>query len=224
MTQDYQGPPAPPPPSLTDEPVQEWWNEALLPGGPLTLAKLRHLANRAAAWAWEQAMATLAEREQAAADAELMAVNGWLRCLEKGPITGIRAELTPYHLVRLARDLRAARRPKPPTLAQPTPPAEGEVAELVEWIHRQAVHGPDADEWRRAAELLAQRYPEPVPVGEEPWEREGWCDELGRCWFGAPQDGAADAGWILRKPSERLSHQTVSLPAHALPLPAGEVK
>ena len=59
----------------------------------------------------------------------------------------------------------------------------------------------------------------PVPVAERPWEREGWCDAEGRCWFGAPPDGAADAGWILRKPSERLSHQTVSLPHWALPVP-----
>ena len=63
---------------------------------------------------------------------------------------------------------------------------------------------------------------EPVPVAERPWEREGWCDADGRCWFGAPPDGAADAGWILRKPSERLSHQTASLPHHALPVPQQE--
>ncbi len=63
-------------------------------------------------------MTTLAEREQAAADAQLMAVNDWLRCLEKGPITGIRAELTPSQLERLACELRAARRPKPPTQAE----------------------------------------------------------------------------------------------------------
>jgi hypothetical protein len=102
---------------------------------------------------------------------------------------------------------------------QPTPPAEGEVGELVAWLRCHS----SLPETRRAAALLEQRHPAPVPVSERPWERDGWCDEAGRCWFGAPQDGAADAGWILRKPSERLSHQTVSLPAHALPVPAGEV-
>jgi hypothetical protein len=114
---------------------------------------------------------------------------------------------------------------------QPAPPAEGEVAELVAWLRTYASgefgpssDHPDAGMLTRAADLLEQRRPAPVPVSERPWERDGWCDEAGRCWFGAPQDGAADAGWILRKPSERLSHQTVSLPARALPLPAGEVQ
>jgi hypothetical protein len=114
--------------------------------------------------------------------------------------------------------------------AQPAPPADGEVAEMVTWL------GNHADDWEemglqnwadkciRIRDLLAQRYPTPVPVAERPWERDGWCDAEGRCWLGAPQDGAADSGWILRKPSERLSYQTVSLPAHALPLPAGEVR
>jgi hypothetical protein len=39
---------------------------------------------------------------------------------------------------------------------EPTPPAPvpGDVAELVAWIHEEAIHGPDADEWRRAATLL----------------------------------------------------------------------
>jgi hypothetical protein len=114
--------------------------------------------------------------------------------------------------------------------AQPAPPDEGEVAKLVEWLQAQArvAQQPSGSpaycargRLTRAAELLAQRHPTPVPVAERPWEREGWCDAEGRCWWGAPQDGAADSGWILRKPSERLSHQTVSLPAHALPLPAG---
>jgi|688.fasta_scaffold171327_4 hypothetical protein len=114
---------------------------------------------------------------------------------------------------------------------QPTPPAEGEVTESVAWLRTYASgefgpssDHPDAGMLTRAADLLEQRRPAPVPVSERPWERDGWCDEAGRCWFGAPQDGAADAGWILRKPSERLSHQTVSLPARALPLPAGEVQ
>lgn len=116
MTQDYQGPPAPPPPSLTNEPVRKWWDEALLPGGPLTLAKLRHIANRAAAWAWEQAMATLAEREQAAADAELKACCYTLlgqfgeATWSKGNVSG--------NMTAMVSRLRAARRPKPLSLAE----------------------------------------------------------------------------------------------------------
>jgi len=60
----------------------------------------------------------------------------------------------------------------------------------------------------------------PVPVAERPWEREGWCDAEGRCWW-----------WIVDQPGE-LPHWiycqlevlswtnfTASLPHHALPVP-----
>ncbi len=53
-------------------------------------------------------------------------------------------------------------------------PEQGEVGELVAWIHKEAIHGPDADEWRRAAALLQQQEAElatlrgvPVAVSEE---------------------------------------------------------
>jgi hypothetical protein len=39
---------------------------------------------------------------------------------------------------------------------------------------------------RRAAALLRQPAPAPVPVSERPWEREGWCDAEGRCWWSVP--------------------------------------
>lgn len=97
-----------------------------------------------------------------------------------------------------------------------------EVAELGAWLRANSsgVYRPA----RRAADLLEQlaRYggqAAPVPVAERPWERDGWCDEQGRCWWGAPRSGPADAGWIHRTPAERLSHQTHSLPHYALPLP-----
>ena len=57
---------------------------------------------------------------------------------------------------------------------QPAPPAEGEVAELVEWLHRRAaevqaencttIYSPHL--LRRVADLLAQRHPAPQPVPE----------------------------------------------------------
>ena len=119
-------------------------------------------------------------------------------------------------------------------LAQPEPegPTDSEVLtdeaiEELTWRHTCEIGDlgvgiavEDAPAFIRAA-LARWGRPaiEPVPASERPWEREGWCDAEGRCWFGAPQDGPADAGWILRMPSERLSHQTVSLPHHALPLP-----
>jgi hypothetical protein len=47
---------------------------------------------------------------------------------------------------------------------------------LVAWIHNEAIHGPDADEWRRAATLL-QRLASPayLVVGRPP---EGFLDLL----------------------------------------------
>ena len=63
----------------------------------------------------------------------------------------------------------------------------------------------------------------PVPVSERPWEREGWCDEQGRCWMGDPGGGGFIPSWRLCCP-EDAQNMRVSLPAHALPLPAGEVQ
>ncbi len=106
MTQDYQGQQAPQPPVPPDELLEEWrrgygyqelWGAELL-----CQTTLRYIATSATTWAWEQAMATLATREQAAADAQLDWCCSWLAPLNHA----------------LARDLRAARRPKPPTLAE----------------------------------------------------------------------------------------------------------
>ena len=53
-----------------------------------------------------------------------------------------------------------------------------------------------------------------------PWEQyDGYCDDEGRCWFGSPALGPVDGAWVLRKPSERLGHHTVSLPWCAIPVP-----
>ena len=124
----------------------------------------------------------------------------------------------------------------------PAAPEPGEVGELVAWIHRQAIHGPDADEWRRAAALLQQQQhslklalqaqldllmeqlPAPAPavvpvaVAERPWEREGWCDEQGYCWFFYPQFNT----WSWERPPVALTRgvgRFLSLPHHAIPLP-----
>jgi hypothetical protein len=116
-------------------------------------------------------------------------------------------------------------------LAQPVPPAEGEVGELAEWLHNCANVRMDegyerlAFKFARAADLLEQRHPAPVPVSERPWERDGWCDEQGRCWL----RGKVEGDWRLLRPVNSgvpqlkycFSH---SLPFHALPLPAGEVQ
>jgi hypothetical protein len=55
---------------------------------------------------------------------------------------------------------------------------------------------------------------EPVPVAERPWEREGWCDARGWCWYWHPGEEC----WEMA-PVGTLDEWTHSLPHHALPLP-----
>jgi len=72
----------------------------------------------------------------------------------------------------------------------------------------------------RARTELAKPQPEPVPVNERPWEREGWCDKRGYCWMRRKHepDGVT---WRLIPPPD--SHAAAffreSLPYHALPVP-----
>lgn len=123
--------------------------------------------------------------------------------------------------------------------ARPTPPAEGEVAELAAKLRRLAPHNPlgTADPTiTRAAELLQQQHPTPVPVSErlpamvtDGLRVAGDCDEQGRCWAGtrAFVDTSGDRdidyppSWELR---EVRAQDDVWLPAHALPLPQGEAQ
>lgn len=58
----------------------------------------------------------------------------------------------------------------------------------------------------------------PVPVSARPWEREGWCDADGKCWFGAPQIGSLRSMWVLGPPGELATYRTHSLPHWAIPL------
>ena len=108
------------------------------------------------------------------------------------------------------------------------PPTAEDVRELAAKLRSVAPQNPlgIADPTiLRVADLLERRHPTPVPVSERPWEREGWCDEAGKCWLGTPQNGVFDAIWILHKPPKRpIWRIAFSLPAHALPLPAGEVE
>jgi hypothetical protein len=66
------------------------------------------------------------------------------------------------------------------------------------------------------AEQPARPTIEPVPVAERPWEREGWCDAEGRCWWfnhaGIPEWQLASDG----------PYGDFSLPHHALPVPGAE--
>ena len=146
-------------------------------------------------------------------------------------------------------------------LAQPEPPADGEVGELVElqWpasvaqgCHEAAVEAESGSPLQQllvAAGDLLERLAspcyvldadtggiavlepsertvlapaaQPVAVSERPWERKGWCDEMGRCWMGHPGDLEFIPSWRLCRPEDAPS-MTCSLPANALPIPPSD--
>ena len=54
----------------------------------------------------------------------------------------------------------------------------------------------------RAAELLRQQAHASVAFRERPWERDGWCDEQGRCWIGDPGGNGFIPSWRLCRPEE----------------------
>lgn len=70
--------------------------------------------------------------------------------------------------------------------------------------------------------------PTPVAVAERPWERDGWCDADGRCWFYRPAEipcrlaNGMLCRWVLDTPDRdgEPNHDTHSLPFYSLPLPA----
>ena len=99
----------------------------------------------------------------------------------------------------------------------PQPPADGEVAELVEWLQSMrdlaGEHNPDEQRrYTRAAELLERPTPQPVAVSERLPGPED-C-EAGECWG---WDVAAEA-WN-RTHYAVCNHYTHWLPANALPTP-----
>ena len=135
-------------------------------------------------------------------------------------------------------------------LAHPAPPAEGEVGELVELLRFEAntddaidhTHWLTADQMHRAADLLEQRHPVPVPVSERMPGPED-CDAEGRCWLLTVEDeypqwrlhsiegnqpGGATMIWVPVDSSPGVMvdcfYTSHWLPAYALPLPAGEVE
>ena len=73
--------------------------------------------------------------------------------------------------------------------------------------------------FRRAATLLQQLSAPapalvPVAVSERPWEKGGWTDLDGECWW-CPPDGPAY--WSLANPA--MVYGGWLLPAHAIPIP-----
>ena len=107
---------------------------------------------------------------------------------------------------------------------QPAPPAAGDVGVLLRELRDAAfdLNGSDPAKWMltRAADLLEQRHPTPVPVSErlpgpEDCTAQGWCWVLYQGF----------ATWTLEPPlgqDGKHTGYTHWLPANALPLPAGE--
>ena len=110
---------------------------------------------------------------------------------------------------------------------QPAPPAAGEdkapaVTEVIAWLCTEAEIDDgfeltqSAAYQRRAADLLEQRHPTPVPVSER---LPG--DQL--CWWYEPDeddDGSGYGGkWTLLRIRGGTATYTHWLPAHALPVP-----
>ena len=122
-----------------------------------------------------------------------------------------------------------AARPAVPPAVEPKP------GELIHCLHIRAAslmadganlsEQGDAAYFTRAADQLEQfsapaPVAVPVAVAERPWEREGWCDGQGHCWFFYPQFNT----WSLERPPVALTRgvgRFLSLPHHAIPLPQG---
>lgn len=172
---------------------------------------------------------TLIRRVPAPADGEVVELAASLRRIAAQNPMGIAVQAIASSATLLEQLATAA----------PPAPLDGEVGELVAWLNNHAAHlrtmeGIGAlpetelqERLDRAAALLQQQAAElaalragvvPVAVSERPWEREGWCDEQGRCWFLSSRF----LTWSLASPPVTLTCQIArlhSLPAHAIPLP-----
>lgn len=123
---------------------------------------------------------------------------------------------------------------------RPAPPAEGEVAKLVEWLQVQAQVAQQPSgrpargaRWRlaRAAELLSQHHPEPLPPGIVPVEY--WDIDSGARIVSEPAEEGSGGCWVVLNsrhvnpctefPTLEAAWKALQV-AHALPLPAGEVE
>ena len=103
-------------------------------------------------------------------------------------------------------------------LAQPEPKAPAltptfmEIVDLADQVEADGLGLVDLV--RHALARWGRPTIQPVAVAERPWEREGWCDAEGRCWWfnhaGIPEWQLASDG----------PYGDFSLPHHALPLPA----
>jgi hypothetical protein len=118
----------------------------------------------------------------------------------------------------LATEARAA-------LAQPEPEPEEPTKAEIHAIADALLDGDSASRIDFARAVLARwgrPAPQPVPVSERPWEREGWCDAQGFCWL---CNAYSMGRWNYEMPPDpeqnwgKLSTFTHSLPFDAIPRP-----
>lgn len=121
-----------------------------------------------------------------------------------------------------------------PAVTEMLPAADGEREELAALIDQIALAwepearllgNMTAGQLARAAALLRQPAPAPVPVAERPWERPGWCDTEGRCWWLVPNQSWPSV-YLLKVVFPAADEDAHCLPHWALPQPpqGGEVE
>jgi hypothetical protein len=116
------------------------------------------------------------------------------------------------------------------THSTPQPPADGEVAELVEWVGKDRqwldLRRDVKDRILRIADLLQRQHPQPVAVSERLPGAED-CIKRGNdhwCW-GQERSlltGRASARWRLMRVSALTDEAVNWLPANALPTPEAQ--
>ena len=121
--------------------------------------------------------------------------------IDSTPAKGVLRMILNRHVVDFARAVLVR-------WGRPAPAPAGE---------RQAAPVPalpeDAQVIEHSEHTILVPVPVPVAVSERPWEREGWCDDEGRCWCMSSLDGPPPRWWLVRP--EPLSDGWV-LPANAL--------
>jgi hypothetical protein len=170
-------------------------------------------------------------------DAEGLAEVFWGRHVQPEPVGLTDEELTLTYALAVAVAVDGMTKPWPADLCEraqlaglravlarwgqptPQPPADGEVARFAGWLraHRDQCVELGRPDWahmvNRAAELLEQRHPTPIPVAER-WPEFSDCDPQERVWTWNP---VLDH-WKLSRINRSV--HTHWLPANALPVPA----
>ena len=125
-----------------------------------------------------------------------------------------------YFIYRELRELKAV------VAAQPEPQGPGPTDDELQKIADAMRDEDDTLSLVEYARAVLARWGrptvEPVPLSERPWEREGWCDPIGKCWWWNPATTALGTPWWSYEPWEWMEDAAYSLPHWALPVPEPE--